>query len=89
MNTPIRRLAVVVFLMFTALLIATTWIQFVQAGDLRERPGNRRTLIDSYSRERGAILVDGDPIARSEATDDELRWIRRYDQASRYAHVTG
>ncbi|MFK5688256.1 peptidoglycan D,D-transpeptidase FtsI family protein [Ornithinimicrobium sp. LYQ92] len=89
MNTPIRRLALVVFAMFTALLLATTWIQFVQADDLRERPDNRRTLIDSYSRDRGAILVDGTPIAASERTDDELEWLRRYDQATRYAHVTG
>lgn len=89
MNTPIRRLALVVFAMFTALLLATTWIQFVQADDLRDRPDNRRTLIDSYSRDRGAILVDGTPIAASERTDDELEWLRRYDQATRYAHVTG
>ncbi|WP_321166169.1 hypothetical protein [Serinicoccus sp. CNJ-927] len=89
MNTPIRRLALVVFAMFTALLISTTWIQFVQAEDLRERPGNRRTLIDNYSRDRGAILVDGTPIATSEPTNDELEWLRRYDQAQRYAHVTG
>lgn len=89
MNTPIRRLSVVVLLMFTALLLATTWIQFVQADELRERPDNRRTLIDSYSRDRGAILVDGTAVARSEQTDDELEWIRRYDQARRYAHLTG
>ena len=89
MNTPIRRLAYVVLAMFTALLLASTWIQFVQADDLRERPNNRRTLIDTYSRERGAILVDGDAVARSVATDDDLEWERRYDQATRYAHVTG
>lgn len=89
MNTPIRRLAIVVFAMFTALLISTTWVQFVQADDLRDRPGNRRTLIDTYSRDRGAILVDGTPIAYSEPTDDELEWLRRYDQPSRYAHLTG
>lgn len=89
MNTPIRRLAYVVIAMFTALLLATTWIQFVTAQDLRERPGNRRTLIDTYNRERGAILVDGTAIARSEATNTDLGWIRRYDQATRYAHVTG
>ncbi|ANS79234.1 Cell division protein FtsI [Serinicoccus hydrothermalis] len=89
MNTPIRRLALVVFAMFTALLVSTTWIQFVQAEDLRETPGNRRTLIDNYSRDRGAILVDGTPIASSQPTDDELEWLRQYDQAQRYAHVTG
>ena len=89
MNTPIRRLAYVVLAMFTALLMASTWIQFVQADDLRDRPNNRRTLIDAYGRERGAILVDGDAVARSVATDDDLEWERRYDQARRYAHVTG
>jgi penicillin-binding protein A len=89
MNTPIRRLAFVVIAMFTALLLATTWVQFVSAEDLRERPNNRRTLIDTYSRERGAILVDGAAIARSEPTDSDLQWVRRYDQATRYAHVTG
>ena len=89
MNTPIRRLAVVVFAMFTALLIASTWVQFVQAEDLRERADNRRTLMDTYSRDRGAILVDGTPVARSEPSDNELRWLRVYDTPSRYAHVTG
>ncbi len=89
MNTPIRRLALVVFTMFTALLLSTTWIQFVQAGDLRDRPGNRRTLLESYSRDRGAILVGGEAIADSRPTDDDLRWIRSYPQGGRYAHVTG
>lgn len=89
MNTPIRRLAYVVLAMFTALLLASTWIQFVQADDLRERADNRRTLMDTYSRDRGAILVDGTPVARSERSDNELRWLRVYDTPSRYAHITG
>lgn len=89
MNTPIRRLAVLVSLMFTALLVASTWVQFVQAESLRERPENRRTLLDTYSRDRGAILLEGTPIARSEPTDDRLRRIRTYPDGSRYAHVTG
>ena len=89
MNSPIRRLSVVVLAMFTALLLSTTWIQFVQADRLRELPNNRRTLIDTYSRDRGAILVDSEPIARSERTDGELEWIRRYDAPTRYAHITG
>lgn len=89
MNTPIRRLAIVVFVMFTALLVSSTWIQFVQADDLRERADNRRTLMDTYSRDRGAILVDGTAVARSERSDNELRWLRVYDSPSRYAHLTG
>lgn len=89
MNSPIRRLAVVAFLMFTALLISTTYIQFVTADELRERPENRRTLLSTYSRDRGPILVDGQPIAQSEPTSDELRRIRVYPQGEEYAHVTG
>lgn len=89
MNTPIRRLALVVFTMFTVLLLTTTWIQFIQVDDLRNQPGNRRTLLDSYSRDRGAILVDGTAIADSSETDDELRRIRNYPSGAQYSHITG
>lgn len=89
MNAPIRRLAVVVSLMFAALLIATTYIQFFQAQDLRETAGNRRTLLDEYGRERGAILVEGTPVAESVATDNDLRWMRTYGQGRLYSHITG
>ncbi len=89
MNSPIRRLGFVVAAMFCALLLSTTWIQFVQAKDLADRPGNRRTLLANYGKERGAILVDGKPIAQSLPTKDQLKWIRTYPQATEYAHITG
>jgi penicillin-binding protein A len=89
MNKPIRRLSFVVAVLFCTLLISTTWIQFVTAKSLDARPGNRRTLLDSYSRERGAILVDGTPIAKSVPTKDELKWVRTYPQAKLYSQVTG
>lgn len=89
MNSPIRRLAVVVFLMLASLLVSTTWIQFVQVDDLREKPANRRTLLSTYSRDRGPILVDGTPVAQSEATDNQFRRLRTYPQPELYAHVTG
>jgi peptidoglycan glycosyltransferase len=88
-NTPIRRLALVVFAMFAALLVSTTWIQFVQADELSQLPQNRRTLLDTYSRDRGPILVDGSAIADSQPTDDDLRWIRTYPQGELYSHITG
>ena len=76
MNAPIRRLSSIVALLFCALLVSTTWIQFVQAKELHDRPDNRRTLLASYSRERGAILVGGDPVAQSVPTGDELKYVR-------------
>ncbi|MGB3185886.1 MAG: penicillin-binding protein 2 [Ornithinimicrobium sp.] len=89
MNTPIRRLALLVFAMFAALLLATTYIQFVQADELADRPNNRRTLVENYNRERGAILIDSETIARSEQTDGDLGWIRTYPAGSQFAHITG
>jgi peptidoglycan glycosyltransferase len=88
-NAPIRRLALVVFLMFAALLVSTTYLQFVQADELRERSDNRRTLLDIYSRDRGAILVDGAAIAQTDPTNDSLQRIRTYPQGALYSHVTG
>lgn len=89
MNTPIRRLSILVSLMFVALLIGSTWIQFVQAESLQERPENRRTLLADYARERGPILVDGEPIAESTPADNRFEWLRSYPQGRLYSHVTG
>ncbi len=89
MNSPIRKLALVAAAMFCALFLASSWIQFVQADELRDKPGNRRTLLAEYSRERGAILVGGEAVARSEATDDELKYQRTYPKGKLYSHITG
>ncbi|HET8599195.1 MAG TPA: penicillin-binding protein 2 [Segeticoccus sp.] len=89
MNSPIRRLATVVAVMFCALLVSTTWIQYVQADSLRARPDNRRTLLESYAKERGEILVGGTPIAKSVPSNDELKWLRTYPDGKLYSHVTG
>jgi peptidoglycan glycosyltransferase len=89
MNNPIRRLSTLAGFLFAVLLVSTTWIQFVDAKDLNARSDNRRTLLSSYGRERGQILVDGKPIARSTAVKDELKWQREYLDAKLYSHITG
>jgi peptidoglycan glycosyltransferase len=89
MNAPIRRLGLVVAAMFCALLIAATTIQFVQARSLDDRPGNRRTLLASYSKERGSILVGGTAAAVSKPTNDQYKWLRTYPHGSLYAASTG
>nr|WP_202881484.1 penicillin-binding transpeptidase domain-containing protein [Pedococcus badiiscoriae] len=82
-------MSTVVALLFTALLLSSTYISFVQAQSLQNRPENRRTLLANYARERGQILVGGAPIAKSVATKDELKWLRTYPQGPLYSHVTG
>ena len=89
MIRPIRRLSVVLGLLLVALLVNVTVIQVVLAGDLRDRPGNQRVLLEEYSRERGPILVGANPVARSKETGDALQYLRVYGNGPLYAPVTG
>lgn len=89
MNTPVRRLSFLVAGLFAALLVSTTLIQYVFAADLNGRPDNRRTLLATYARERGEILVGQNPVAKSVPTDDEFKFQRTYDDPELYAHVSG
>ncbi len=89
MNTPVRRLSFLVAALFAALLVSTTLIQYVFAADLNGRADNRRTLLATYARERGEILVGQDPVAKSVPTDDEFKFQRTYDDPELYAHVSG
>ncbi len=89
MNAPVRRLSLVVAALFASLLVSTTLIQYVFAADLNARPDNRRTLLSTFARERGEILVGQTPVAKSVPVDDEYKYQRVYDEGRLYAHVTG
>ena len=89
MNAPVRKLSLVVAALFASLLVSTTLIQYVFAADLNARPDNRRTLLSTFARERGEILVGQAAIARSVPIDDEYKFQREYPEGRLYAHVTG
>lgn len=89
MNAPVRRLSLVVAALFASLLVSTTLIQYVFAAELNARPDNRRTLLSTFARERGEILVGQTPVAKSVPVDDEFKFQRVYDEARLYPHVTG
>jgi peptidoglycan glycosyltransferase len=89
MNAPIRKLSTLVAFLFVTLLISTTYIQFVAAKDLNARPDNRRTLLATYARERGQILVGSEAIAKSVPSKDQFQFLRTYPQGPAYAHITG
>lgn len=89
MNTELRRISLVAMGMFLALFVSTSVIQVFAVDSLRADPRNVRTLYESYSAERGPILVDGTPIAESIAVDDEFRFLRVYSQPDLYAALTG
>jgi penicillin-binding protein A len=75
--------------MFVALFTSGTIIQVLQVDALRNDPRNARTLYQSYSAERGPILIDGKPIAESTPTTDEYKFQRKYTNGKLYAPITG
>ncbi|QJU55491.1 penicillin-binding protein 2 [Herbiconiux sp. KACC 21604] len=89
MTRELKRVSVVVFLMFATLFVSTTIIQFFQADNLSSDARNARTIYASYDTERGPILVDGQPIAVSVPTNDEFKYQRTYTNGPLYSAVTG
>ena len=89
MNAPVRKIAIAVLVLFTLLIVNANVIQVFQADSLRTDAGNTRVLIDEYSRQRGSIVVDGQPIVTSVPTDDALQYLRQYAAGPVYAPATG
>lgn len=89
MNTQIRRVSLVMLALFAALLVNLNILQMVRGPALVDNPANRRVLVAEYGIRRGPILVDDEPIAESVETNDDLTYLRRYNQPELYAHLTG
>lgn len=89
MNKPIRTVSIFCMLLFLALMVNTTVLQYVRASSLDQDPRNRRVLDAAFSRERGSIVVGRDAIARSVPSTDEYEFQRTYPQALKYANITG
>lgn len=89
MNKPIRVIAISCLVLFMALLININVVQFVNADSLNAKNGNKRVINEEFSRDRGAILVAGTPIAESVPSKDTYKFQRRYTDASLYAPITG
>lgn len=89
MNRELRRVSIVVLAMFVALLVSTSIITVVQADALAADPRNGFTLADQRLTQRGAILVDDKPIARSVPSKDQYNYQRVYANGPLYSSVTG
>ncbi|WP_251455112.1 penicillin-binding transpeptidase domain-containing protein [Microbacterium sp. Marseille-Q6648] len=89
MTKELRRLSVIMMLMFFALFASTSVIQVVQADTLADHPANTRALYDSYEVQRGSIIAGGAAIASSVPSDDIYSWQRQYADAPMWAPVTG
>lgn len=90
MNAQVRRLFTVVLVMFLALGVAATVIQFFSAPTLLADGRNSRRILQSAERDRGPIIVGGTPVAYSERLDDgTARFQRVYPEGALYAPITG
>ncbi len=89
MNKPIRTMAIGCLALFVALLVNSTYLQYLRADELNSRNDNKRVRDAEFSRERGAILVRGNSVGESVPVDDEFKFQRRYPQPQKYAHLTG
>ena len=91
MNKPIRRLFLVLVLMFMALVGSTTWWTVVRADDLNKKYAdeNRRDLLRGIKIRRGSIFAaDGSTIARS-VKDSSGVYSRRYPHGDVFGHPVG
>lgn len=91
MNRPIRRVAVVVMIMFGLLLANGTYLMVFQKASLDANPQNRRVRDAEFAQDRGSILAGGGntPIATTKPIKDRFKFVRSYPQGELYAPITG
>ncbi|MBO0845946.1 MAG: penicillin-binding protein 2 [Nocardioides sp.] len=92
MNKPIRTVSIFCLLLFLALAVNATYLQYYHANALNDRVGNGRVATATFSRERGSIRVGpngGTVIAESVPSHDQYNFQRRYPLPYMYAPLTG
>jgi penicillin-binding protein A len=88
-NTPITRLYIVFLLLFGVLVVGTSWNTVFRADELRNKPQNRRQLLEQQRIRRGAIRADdGSVLARSVRQSDDT-FTRLYPQNGLFAQAIG
>jgi peptidoglycan glycosyltransferase len=96
MNAPLRRVAIACLALFGLLLINVNYVQVVKADQYRNDTRNSRSLLRSFSHERGPIVLStgggggASPVAVDRATPKEqFKFLRTYPGGAAFAHVTG
>ena len=89
MNQAIRNTWIAVALLFVLCLGALSYVQFFAAEDLNNNALNKRQLFREFDLPRGAILVDGKPIAESKPSEGQFKYQRVYTDPELYAFLTG
>jgi peptidoglycan glycosyltransferase len=90
-NGPIRKVGVVILMLYVVLFAQLNNLQLFGAERLNHHPQNSREATRDFERPRGMILTaDGVVLARSVATPDgPVEREREYPEGFKYAHITG
>mgnify|MGYP002620098218 FL=1 len=89
MNAPLRRVGVVVMILFGLLFVNLNYVQAIKADEYRNSDYNARVQVAEYERKRGIIEAAGTPLTASKETDGTLKYLRTYPKGEIYAHVVG
>lgn len=91
MNGNIRKIVVVIGLLYVVLFARLNWIQAYSADELNHHKLNSRLAVRDYDRPRGDIITaEGVLIAHSEEHSGETFTFRRtYPEQRLFAHVAG
>ncbi|NYH44209.1 peptidoglycan glycosyltransferase [Micromonospora jinlongensis] len=89
MNAPLRRVGVVVMVLFGLLFANLNWVQFQKADEYRTSDYNGRVQVADYKSKRGNIEAGGTALATSKETTGKLKFQRSYPGGAKYAHVLG
>jgi penicillin-binding protein A len=88
-NTPITRLYLVVLLLFAVLVVGTSWNTVFRADALRDKPQNRRALLEQQRIRRGVIRDEGDGLLARSLRRPDKTFTRTYPEQGLFAHAVG
>ncbi|AUG78584.1 penicillin-binding protein [Kitasatospora sp. MMS16-BH015] len=90
MNKPIRRVSVFCLVLILALMVRTNWVQGVQADTWASNSHNDRNKYDRYAYPRGNIIVQGNPVTKSDFVNGlRYKYKQSWVDGPMYAPVTG
>ncbi|MGZ4189345.1 MAG: peptidoglycan D,D-transpeptidase FtsI family protein [Actinomycetota bacterium] len=91
MNRSVRKVVLVLSVIFLALLVNLQYVQVARSHALANDPRNGRILLQELSVKRGEILgADGTVLAESVATgNSRYPWKRVYPLKNLFGHITG
>jgi penicillin-binding protein A len=88
-NTPITRLYLVVLLLFAVLVVGTSWNTVFRAEELRDKPQNRRALLEQQRIRRGVIRAGDDALLARSLRRPDKTYTRTYPDGGLFAHAVG